>query len=217
VNERGERLSFQLTTGYEALKDILTILKEDALKAGLDLRLEVLDSSAGWKKVSEKKHEIMFTAFGGFLEPYPRYWDFFHAETAWDVPFLEDGSPNPARKPKPQTTNFFSWSDPEMDAWIEQYRTSEDENEMLELSHKMQMKVHEAAIFVPGYVNPFYRVGHWRWLKFPEDFNVEYSQGAGEFHLHWIDEEMRQETLDAQKSGNTFPVEINVYDQYKEE
>ena len=51
----GQRLSFTFSSGYEQYKDVLTILKEEALKAGLELRLEILDSTAGFKKVQEKK------------------------------------------------------------------------------------------------------------------------------------------------------------------
>lgn len=215
VNDQGQRLSLQLTTGYEAYKDILTILREEALKAGLELRLEVLDSSAGWKKANEKKHDIMFTAFGTFLEPYPRFWDFFSSDNAYDVAFLEDGSVNPDRKLKVQTNNFFSYADPQMDEWIETYRNAREEEEMLDLAMKMQKKIYDDAVFVPGWVNPFYRVGHWRWVRYPDDFNLKHSSTAGDYYVEWIDEELKRETIAAQKAEVTFPPEIRVYDQYK--
>ena len=217
TNAEGERLSFQLTTGYEVLKDVLTILREDALKAGVELRLEVLDGSAGWKKVNEKKHDIMFTAFGTFLEPYPRFWDFFHSDNAWQTPYLKDGSINPDRQLKVQTNNFFSWGQPEMDEWINTYRESEDEDEMYDLAMKMQVRIFEEAMFVPAWVNPFYRVGHWRWMRYPDDFNMKHSSGAGEYHVHWIDQDLRKETLAARKAGVTFDPVIRVYDQYKKD
>lgn len=215
-NAQGRKLSFQLTTGYESLKDILTILKEEAAKAGVEFRIEVLDGSAGWKKVREKNHEIMFTAFSPFNEPYPRFWEFYAGENAFDKPYLEDGvTPNPDRKPKPQTSNYFAYADAEMDQWIETYRGSNNEEEMLELTYKMQNRVQEQALFIPGFVNPFYRVGHWRWVKYPKDFNTRVSDGDTEHMVHWIDEDLKAETLAARKSGATFPVQINIYDQFK--
>ena len=36
-------------------------------------------------------------------EMFPRYWDFYAGENAYDTPYLPDGSPNPARKLKAQT------------------------------------------------------------------------------------------------------------------
>ena len=58
VNDAGQRLSFTVTTGYDELRDVLTILREQAAKAGLEFRIEVLDGTAAWKKVQEKQHDI---------------------------------------------------------------------------------------------------------------------------------------------------------------
>jgi microcin C transport system substrate-binding protein len=215
VNEQGQRLSFTLSSGYESMTDVLTILKEEALKAGLELRIEVLDGTTAWKLVQEKKHDIQFTGFGGFLEMYPRYWEHYHSDNAYDEPYLADGSVNPDRKIKTQTNNLEELAIPEMDRLIEAYRTSSDKAEMVELAHQMDELHAEYASFVPGFVQDFYRVGYWRWFRYPEDFNLRHSNYSGEFFVHWIDEDMRRETLEARKRGDTFTPEIRVYDQYK--
>jgi microcin C transport system substrate-binding protein len=215
VNEQGQRLSFTLSSGYESMKDVLTILKEEALKAGLELRIEVLDGTAAWKMVQEKKHDIQYTGFGGFLEMYPRYWEHYHSDNAYDEPYLADGSVNPDRKIKTQTNNLEELAIPEMDSLIEAYRTSSDKAEMIQLAHQMDELHAEYASFVPGFVQDFYRVGYWRWFRYPEDFNLRHSNYSGEFFVHWIDEDMRRETLEARKRGETFAPEIRVYDQYK--
>ncbi|TNE37631.1 MAG: ABC transporter substrate-binding protein [Alphaproteobacteria bacterium] len=217
VNDAGERLSFTLTTGYERFKDILPILKEEAAKAGLELRLEVLDSTSGWKKAQEKKHDIMFTAFSPSFEIWPRFWEFFHSDNAYIDPYLPDGSINPDRKLKPQTNNFFSWGTPEMDALISQYRESEDATQKRALAFKLENMVHDIAVFVPGWDEDFYRVEHWRWMRYPDDFNVKHSEDEEEYFLFWIDEDVKKETLAAEKKGDTFPPSIKVYDKYKEE
>ena len=56
VNEAGERLSFNVSTGYKTFADALAILKQEAAKAGVEFNLEVLEQTAGWKKSQEKKH-----------------------------------------------------------------------------------------------------------------------------------------------------------------
>ena len=137
VNDQGQRLAFTLATGYESLRDVLTILREEAAKAGLELRIEVLDSTVGWKKVQEKQHDIFFTAFGVFLELYPRFWEHYHSDNAYDKAFLEDGSVNPERKLKTQTNNLESFAILEMDQLIERYRRSSDRDEMIQLAHRM--------------------------------------------------------------------------------
>ncbi|MDZ7685109.1 MAG: extracellular solute-binding protein [Gammaproteobacteria bacterium] len=215
VNDEGQRLSFTLSTGYESMKDVLTILKQEAAKAGLELRLEVLDGTAGWKKVQEKKHDIHFAAFGVSLEMYPRFWETYHSDNAYDDAFLEDGSINPDRSIKTQTNNLEVLAIPEMDQMIDQYRTSSSKEEMIELAHEMTELHHEHASFVPGFVNPFYRVGYWRWVRYPDFFNHKYSSGPTQLHVHWIDTEMKAETKEAMDEGQTFEPQINVYDRFK--
>ncbi len=213
-NEAGQRLSFTFSTGYEHYKDILTILKEEALKAGLELRLEVLDSTAGFKKVQEKKHDVHFVAFSVSLEMYPRFWETYHADNAYDVPFLEDGSVNPDRKVKTQTNNLEELALQEMDSMIDQYRISADKQEMIDLAHRMTELHHEHASFVPGFVQPGYRIGHWRWIRYPEGFNYKHTRRWDELFVHWVDSDLKEETQAAKNSGQKFEPEINFYDQF---
>lgn len=215
TNEAGQRLTLQLSTGYEALREILLILKEQAAQAGLEFRVEVLDSTTGWKKVQEKKHEIFFSAFNVGTEMYPRYWETYHSVNAYDVPFLEDGvTPNPKRNLKPQTNNLQSIAIPELDRLITLYDNAEGVEERKELAFRMEEILHEDASFVPGFVLPFYRGAHWRWMKWPEGQNVRLSQNFEQWFLFWIDEEVRRETRAAQRSGKTFPPSVRIFDQY---
>lgn len=205
VNDKGERLSFSLTTGYKTMEEPLTIIKEEAIKAGLELRLQVMESTAGFKKAMEKQHEIHFMAWGYGAEMYPRYWETFHSVNAY----------NPDGSIKVQTNNLNSLNVPEMDTLIEKYRNSEDADEMIGLAFEMEQKLHDEAVFVPAFYIPFYRTGYWRWRHYPDDFNLMNSEAAGEYSLSWMDKDEKKETLDAVKSGKTFEKSIEVYDQYK--
>ena len=215
VNESGVRLSFTLSSGYETLKDTLTILREEALKAGVEFRLEVLDGTAAWKKVQEKQHDIHFVAFGVSPEMYPRYWETYHSVNAFDVPWLADGSVNPERKLKPQTNNLQSIADPDLDRLIEAYRAGNDVSEMQRLAFKMEEMLADDGSFVPGFVIPFFRVAYWRWIKWPEDFNVKLATSLTEYHLLWVDQEVREEVEKARNSGATFPALDTVHEQYR--
>ena len=215
VNAQGQRLSFTLSTGYTTFQDLLTILKEEAAKAGLEFRLEILDGTAGWKMAQEKKHDITFSALNVSPEMYPRYWETYHADNAYDKPWLEDGvTPNPERKLKTQTNNLQSVAIPELDALIMAYRRSDNAGEMKKMAFRMEEILYEDASFVPGFVRPFYRSSFWRWVQWPDDFNVKLSRSAGEFYLAWIDEDMKKETLEARKAGKTFPPAVEIYDKY---
>ncbi len=217
MNADGERLAFTLSTHYERYRDIFSILKEEAIKAGLDLRLEMLDVAAGSRKVSEKQHDIYFIGLNVGLEMYPRFWDSYHSDNAYDDAFLDDGSVNPNRQVKVQTNNLEAVAVFEMDQKIDQYGASSDKDEMVQLSHELSQMHHDYASFVPGFVEPFYWHASWRWVRWPEDFNVRYSSYAEDAFVHWIDMDMKEETLAARRAGQRFEPQINVYDQYREQ
>ena len=215
VNGQGQRLSVTLTSGIEALKDILTILREEAAPAGLEFRIEILDSTASFKKAQEKKHDIVFTAFAVSPEMYPRYWETYHSVNAYDQAFLGDGSVNPDRKLKTQTNNLHSMASRELDPLIERYRASEDAQEMVELAFQMEGILREEAVFSPGYVMPFIQAGSWRWVGFPDDFSNKLAHYYESEWVQWVDEEKKEETLKAKRAGETFPPLVKVYDQYR--
>ncbi len=217
VNEQGQRLAFTITTGYPSLADILTILREEALKAGLEFRIEVLDQTASWKKAQEKQHEIALVGLGVGVEMYPRFWDTMHSDNAYDDAFLEDGSVNLEREVKVQTNNMEMVAIHEMDQIIDRYTQSSDRDAMIEMSHQMLQIHHDHASFVPGYVQDFYRMGHWRWVRYPDFFNHRVGDANTVYFLHWIDTDMKEATLEARENGETFEPVINVHDQWREQ
>jgi microcin C transport system substrate-binding protein len=216
-NAEGQRLSFTLTFGSQLYADAMNVIQQQARRAGVNLNLEMLDGTAAWKKVQEKNHELAFTAFATSVEDYPRFWEPFHSDNAYDRAFFEDGSINPNRQVKVQTNNLTMTANWELDQLIMQYDNSADMDEITELAHRIQEILHDDAAFNPAFVMPFYRVGYWRWVQWPEDFNVMQSRSAGEFHVHWIDEDMRRETLAARRAGQTFPAKIQIFDRYRDE
>ena len=217
INSNQQKLAFTLTTGYEALKDVLTILKEEAAKAGLELRIEVLDGTAAWKKAQEKKHDILFSAFGVGLEMYPRYWETYHSVNAYDQAFLADGSINPDRKVKTQSNNLELVAVADIDAKIDQYRASSNKQEMIELAHKLDEALFDYASFSPGFKQSYFRIGYWRWIKYPDGFSQKHSSTASQYFTHWIDQKLKKETLDARQSGQKFTPQVLVFDQYRQE
>jgi microcin C transport system substrate-binding protein len=215
LNAQGERLAFTLSTHYTRYADVFTILKEEAAKAGLELRIEMMDSVAGSRKVNEKQHEIYFISSSPALELFPRFWDYYHSVNAYDTAFLDDGSVNPDRKLKTQTNNRESVAILELDELIDRYDRSKDLNEMLQLSYQISQIHHDYASFSPGFVQPFYWNSSWRWVKWPEGYNAKYTQLPRDIMVHWIDTKAKEETLAARRSGQTFPPVIGIYDQYK--
>ncbi len=208
TNAQGDRLSVSVSTGYKRLEEVLTVLQQAARKAGIEFQPEILEQTAGWKKTAEKKHQIALSARNRGVEMYPRYWEYFHSYHA----VKEDGSL------KPNTNNDTSTALPDLDKLIDAYRGSADKAEMIELSHQIAQIVHDYAAYIPGWKRPFYRVGKWRWLKFPEEtFDARTSGDFEQMGVYWIDEEVKKETQEAMKSGKTFPPVIKEYTTWKED
>ncbi|MFH7566286.1 MULTISPECIES: extracellular solute-binding protein [Oceanimonas] len=185
LNATGDRLSLAVTYTTQEHTARLAILREEARKAGLDLQLNLVDGATGFKSMLEKKHEAAWLGWGGG-GLYPQYWEFFHSLNA----------------NKPQTNNLFNVSDAELDRLIEEYRRTMDLDAKAAVSRKIQRRVHELAIFIPGYQVPYTREAYWRYVKLPESKGTRhspslfwpmegypYSTGG----LFWIDEQLQAE------------------------
>ncbi|MCG8567328.1 MAG: extracellular solute-binding protein [Desulfobacterales bacterium] len=192
-----QRFSVKLTYGYDDHMPQLVVLKEEALKAGIELKLEKLDPSAMFKKFLEKQHDVAWMGWSTSLRP--SYWQGWHSDNAH----------------KPQTNNITNTDDPVLDQLIDQYRESLVAEERIALSLKIQARIHGIAAYVPTYMVPYTRAAYWRWIRLP-DFHGTSHSGAlfDPFSsslggLFWIDPNIRRETLDAMAANVTFePVVI---------
>lgn len=188
-NRAGDNLSLSVTYTLQEHTPRLAILREEARKAGLDLKLNLVDGVTGFKVMLEKKHEGAWLGWGGG-GLYPQYWEFFHSNNA----------------NQPQTNNLFNISDEQLDRLIEQYRVTMDLSEKAAISRDIQQRVDELAIFIPGYQVPYTREAYWRYVQLPESKGTRHSpslfwpmEGApySSGGLFWIDEEQKAQT----KSG----------------
>ena len=197
-NDRGQPLSLSITYTTAEHAQRLTLLREEAKKAGLNLEPNLMDASAGFKSMLEKKHQSAWMAWSGGR--YPAYWEFFHKVNA----------------NKPQTNNIMNIDDEAITTLVEQYDKEFDFAKKAALSRQIQQRLYELASFVPAYQVPYTREGAWRWIKLPkvpatpksellywplDGGNSGYSYGG----LFWIDEQAKAETRAAIESGKTFP------------
>ena len=195
--EKGDqRYSVEITYGSPLHNPKMVFLKEEAKKAGIEFKLDLLDPSAWYKKLVENKHMVSLMGLsGGGLRPSP--WQSFHSANAH----------------KPQTNNATNTDDPEMDRLIDAYDNSVDSGERIRLSHKIQKRIHDICAWIPLYQMPYTRSFYWRWMKLPEIPGTKnsteiFGDPAG-VSIFWIDEDTKKETLKAMKEGKSFkPVTI---------
>lgn len=197
-NDKGQPLSLSITYTTAEHAQRLTLLREEAKKAGLNLELNLMDASAGFKSMLEKKHQSAWMAWSGGR--YPAYWEHFHRVNA----------------NKPQTNNIMNIDDDRISALVEQYDKAFDFSKKADLSRQIQQRLYDLASFVPAYQVPYTRAGAWRWIRLPkvpatpqsdllywplDGSNSGYSFGG----LLWIDEATKAQTRAAIKGGQTFP------------
>ena len=206
-----QRLSFELSVRSRPQEQRYALrLKEEALKCGVELRIEALDPSAQFKKILQKQHEISFAGWV-HIPPYPDYWQGFHTDNAYEKEKKPDGS----RKIKVNTNNITLTANPQLDGLIEQHEKAKTIEELIRLGHLIEEKLAEEASFVPGWTTPWHRTAYWRWVRWPADFNVRVSETPAQSHVHWIDETIRQQTREAMNTGAALPVIDEVFDQYR--
>lgn len=185
--------SVRMTYGNEEHTARLVVLKEEALKAGIELILDKLDSTAMFKKILEKKHDA--ASMGWSTNIRPSYWEGWHSVNAH----------------RPQTNNITNTDDPDLDRLIDQYRASLDENERIRLSRQIQMRIHDTGAFVPTFMVPYVRHGYWRWINLPDNRGTKRSDSLFDPFsstiggLFWIDLQKKEETLKAMKESISFP------------
>jgi microcin C transport system substrate-binding protein len=204
LNDKGERLSVTiLHRKTEMVQKVMQRLKEEAIKCGLEYKLEGLESTSYFQKATQKKHQIASVAFS-VTPPIPDHYQAWHSKDA----FMEDG-----KTPKPNTNNLTSFADPRMDKFCEDERHATTIEEIRKASWGADQIIHDEAAWIPAYEQNYYRVAYWRWVKWPEKtFNVAVSELPMSNHVHWIDEDVKRETEAAMRSGKAFPEVDQVFD-----
>ena len=197
------RFSAEVVYSIDEHTPRLTVLREEARKAGVDLRLQRLDPSAGYKKVMEKQHQVAWMGWSTSLRP--RFWEHYHSVNAF----------------KPQTNNITNTADPLLDEMIDAYRTSLNSEERIELSLRMQEKLHEIGAFVPTFMVPYVREAHWRWWRLPDPPGTKNSGSlfdpfdSATGGLFWFDAEREAETKAAMKKNAVLDPTTRIDGTYK--
>ncbi len=205
-NEKGRRLSFTISYyKIPVLQQMMLRVKEEARKAGVEYKLEALDPVTGFQKTSRKEHEIAFAGWA-VSPPFPDYYQQFHSKEAY-VPGTT--------QPRPMTNNISVFADPEVDPILEANRNARSYEAMKETSWELEEIFHDRAVWIPSYQRPYYRVGYWRWVRWPDDFNVRVAYLPEEAHVHWIDQKVKEETLEAMREGRSFEERYLLFDQYR--
>ncbi|BDS05989.1 ABC transporter substrate-binding protein [Oceaniferula spumae] len=205
----GERLAVNMSypnVGFYG--KVVAILKEESKKAGMELRADGQEATVFYKQVMQKEHDMVIWGWGS-QPPFPRYYQSFYSKNAYD----SQGNP------KPQTNNINSYADDEMDKLCKGVRYARTVEEVKSNSWKIQQIIKDEALFSPGWVTNFVRIGSWRWVRWPDTketpFNVPVIYEPMESYVYWIDPEIQRDTEAAMRANKKFPEVQKVIDVYQ--
>lgn len=195
----GTRLQVVVSSRIDPLyANCMNLLREDAARCGLDLRLEQMDDTVFFVKVKDKQYAAAIFSWN-FSPILPAPEQFFLSRYA----YLPDGSS--ARG----TSNITATASPEIDAGILACQNARTEEQAIVAHHRVQQLIADAACWVPGWTTSFWRFAQWRWLRWPDTPGCRFCPPRYydplDSQLYWIDPDIKQETQQARAAGRPFP------------
>ncbi len=191
----GKPLSLTISSRTDQLYDkILTQLRQEARRCGLDLQTEQMDDTLFFMRAREKSLQASVFSWG-FTPPIPDPEPYLHSRFA----YKEDGSP------VPHTNNITAIALPELDAALEQAAQAPTREESIRAHHRIQELVHEHASWISAWSSTYWRFAQWAWLKWPEEpesyFCPPHYLNPTNSNLFWIDSREKQRILQARSQN----------------
>ena len=189
----GKRLSITVTYRTAFFEKYLTVWQEAAKRAGLELKLNLLNPETAWNNLQDRSFQVSSIAWGATIFPSPK--TIFHGSLA------DNKGAN----------NFVGLNNPEIDAIIEEYDTEFDLQTRNELLRQLDALVFAEHPYVLGWYLPCERFVYWNKFGMPDSVLRKYDEWDDVFGLWWVDPEKENALKAAKKSGDKLPpVEMDV-------
>jgi len=189
VNDRGEKASFTITFGSPGLVRHLTVMQQEYRRAGVDVRLRLLEGATAFERGLERKYEMTMTARTAGYYPSPR--QYLHTD------FQATTNNN----------NIWGFGTSEVDELIRIYEEDLDFEARLTAMHRIDEIVQEEAFYIPFWSAPYIRVAHWDYIVFPEFYLPKRTEQLTDYMVYWIDPARRAALEEAMAAGRALPIE----------
>ena len=196
VNEQGEPASFTLIYYAPTFARHLTVMQQEFRRAGVDMKLQLLEPGTAFERGLERKYEMTQTARGARRYPDPR--QYLHTDF----------------KNETNNNDIWGFGTDEVDQLIETYEDSLDPSARLEAVHRIDEIVREEAFYIPFWLAPYYRLVYWDYLQFPEFFLPRRTESLIDWMVFWIDPEKRTALQQAMASGEALPLDEEINKDY---
>ena len=191
VNEQGEKASFTLIYGSQGLSRHLTVMQQEFRRAGVDLKLQLLEPGTAFNRGLERKYEMTLTNRTTGFYPEPR--QYLHSEF----------------KATTNNNNIWGFGTDEVDGLIETYEQNLDPDARLQAMYRIDEIVHEEAFYIPFWDAPYTRLVFWDYVQFPEFYLPRRNQTLNitDWMVYWFDPEKRAALEQAMERGEAYPLD----------
>lgn len=189
VNDKGQKLSFTLTYGSKGFERHLTVIQQEYRRAGVDMRLQLLEPGTAFERGLERKYEMIMTGRTTGFYPSPRQYlgtEFKKAKNNNDI---------------------WGFGTQEVDDLIQIYETDMSFDARQQAMHKIDSIVHDEAFYLPFWSAPYIRIAHWDYLKFPEFYLPKRTEQLTDYLVFWIDPKSQAALKQAMQNNKAFPLD----------
>lgn len=151
INGKKTKLSFTLLEPNQDIMKYLTVFKEDASKVGVEINLKNVEWNSFVKLLDEKNFEAVRLAWGG-------------GGVDWDPKQIWHSSSIPGA-----SSNFISYSNPEVDRLIDVSRKTYDRSKRIELLRKVHEIISSDCPYIWWFNQKYTLYGHSKRIIKPRD------------------------------------------------
>jgi microcin C transport system substrate-binding protein len=192
VNDRGEKASFTVNYAGKGFERHLTVFQQDLRRAGIDMRLQLLEPGTAFQRALEGKFEAYVNGMGASFYPDPR--QYLHSEF----------------KDAQNSNAFWGYSSKEVDDLIKIYEEDVDAEKRRAAMWRIDQIVHDEAFELPFWTAPYTRLVYWDYIQFPEFYLPKRTQSLTDWMVYWIDPEKKATLEEAKRTNKAYPVDENL-------
>jgi microcin C transport system substrate-binding protein len=167
-------------------------MQQEYRRAGVDIRLRLLEPATAFERGLERKYEMTVTGRVGNFYPDPR--QFLHTTS----------------KAATNSNNIWGFGTEEVDDLIEVYEQDLDVGDRLKAMYRVDEIVHDEAFYIPFWAAPYIRIAHWDYLQFPEFYLPRRTEHIEDYMVYWIDPAKKAALEQAMREGRAYPLDPEV-------
>ncbi len=196
VDDRGQKASFTLIYGSKGLERHLTVMQQEYRRAGIDMRLRLLEPGTAFERGLQRKYEMIMTNRATNFYPDPQ--QYLHSD------YL----------PTTDNNNIWGFGTPEVDELIGIYEQDLNFDNRARAMRRIDEIVHDEAFYIPFWTAPYIRLAYWDYVRFPEFYLPRRTEQYLDYLVYWIDPKRKAALEEAMRTNTPFPVDPDLDKDY---